>query len=120
MDADEWFTGWPDAHMEKPDDEIRTMAGTSGLDFIRGLRLRDIYLRLRRVPYPWRPIETAPRDGSRVLLAGCGENGGWVCVASWRGGRWRDGDYSIEPPTHWMPDRKSTRLNSSHVKISYA
>lgn len=49
MDADGWFVGWPDAHMEKPDDEIRTMAGTSGLDFIRGLRLRDIYLRLRRI-----------------------------------------------------------------------
>src|SRR5690606_40228448 len=26
----------------------------------------------------------------------------------------------MRPPSCWSPDRKSTRLNSSHVKISYA
>src|SRR5690348_17474090 len=30
------------------------------------------------------------------------------------------GNYSREGNTRWQPDRKSTRLNSSHPSISYA
>src|SRR5215475_15797540 len=37
-------------------------------------------------------------------------------------GRWRSASYAgVARPVHHLPcDRKSTRLNSSHVKISYA
>src|SRR5690606_41471123 len=40
-----------------------------------------------------------------------------VSVCSWASFNSRDSDTSSATP---IPDRKSTRLNSSHVKISYA
>ncbi|MFG6599345.1 MULTISPECIES: Lar family restriction alleviation protein [unclassified Sulfitobacter] len=50
----------------------------------------------------WQPIETAPKDGTRILL--------WldpqsiVVPAEWRG-RWMGDDYPLNmtTPTHWMP-----------------
>lgn len=52
----------------------------------------------------WRPIETAPKDSARRLLAGANEMGPWVCIGYWFGGAWRDGGPGfIETPTHWMP-----------------
>ena len=62
----------------------------------------------------WQPIDTAPRDGSKILLARIGrnevgENLGiwWACSGFWhsRYENWNDG---IEPsglahPTHWQP-----------------
>src|SRR5690606_17355998 len=49
----------------------------------------------------------------KLLWAGVGE-------AFAVGGRLADGDVGIGVADHADPDRKSTRLNSSHVKISYA
>lgn len=69
----------------------------------------------------WRPIETAPKDGARVLVA-CLKNGrAQICVAWWHPAfawadgadvaAWTDGtvaDWRGEElaelsPTHWMP-----------------
>lgn len=55
----------------------------------------------------WRPIETAPMDGTRVLVAD--EDVGWMAVArNWpcNGGAWIEDAASgmkLNPPSHWMP-----------------
>lgn len=50
----------------------------------------------------WRPIESAPKDGSSVLLF----VPSYQCVGSWlntiEGGEWCSGEWDVEP-THWMP-----------------
>ncbi len=62
----------------------------------------------------WQPIETAPKDGTRILVARIGRNESgkdlgiwWACTGHWSDHykNWNDG---IEPcglcgPTHWMP-----------------
>ena len=60
----------------------------------------------------WRPIETAPKDGSEILLA---HPDGSMVVGWWREDRtrgkvcgwsdgWSDGDdFAMTWPTHWMP-----------------
>lgn len=59
---------------------------------------------------PWRPIETAPKDGSYVLLS---SNQGFD-VAHWntRRSRWEtgyicadNGMFTVDYPTHYMPLR---------------
>lgn len=69
------------------------------LDYVEGMR--------------WRPIETAPKDGARIILAKIVGHPAhptslwWACAGHWsdRWGNWNDG---VEPcglagPTHWMP-----------------
>lgn len=61
----------------------------------------------------WQPIETAPKDGTWVLVASYrGAHLGWMSNARWRqpnpGGRprlscWFDGTDYMVPPTHWQP-----------------
>lgn len=57
----------------------------------------------------WQPIETAPRDGCHILLAGIAEPGG-VVVAYWNTDvthQWEcshdDQNDLYGDPTHWMP-----------------
>ena len=61
----------------------------------------------------WQPIETAPKDGTRILLARCGKNetgadlGVWWACAGWWSDKWNVWFDGVEPsglhkPTHWM------------------
>lgn len=60
----------------------------------------------------WQPIETAPKDGDRILLCqnveGYGPtwqhiySGKWLCYEDMTG-YWDGGDYRGQPPTFWMP-----------------
>jgi hypothetical protein len=52
----------------------------------------------------WRPIETAPRDGSDVLVAYWGRLGKHVTIARIQDGHWRSDVFSIGPDVcAWMP-----------------
>ncbi|MCB9902368.1 MAG: DUF551 domain-containing protein [Planctomycetes bacterium] len=59
----------------------------------------------------WQPIETAPRDGTDVLVFRDYSSGARYAVASFDGEEWRDiGDIGWagmdgddNQPTHWMP-----------------
>lgn len=84
----------------------RTMVNDSDLKLV---------LSALSVPEGWRPIETAPRDGTRILLAGGGLErvnvGNWCAhVAAWDAeaeGMFEDGPAFLEGhedgPTMWMP-----------------
>lgn len=54
----------------------------------------------------WQPIETAPKDGTDILLSGPHSNHGWVIKSArfWIGSWWSNGNRGIGPdPSHWMP-----------------
>jgi hypothetical protein len=61
----------------------------------------------------WQPIETAPKDGTHILLGGC-KNGPSVRIGNWGSGQynrrtrsydpdWADGAGPLTGPTHWQP-----------------
>lgn len=57
----------------------------------------------------WQPIETAPRDGTNILICGTGSDGYYVSDVKWDG-EWMlfdaNADDWTEPTfnvTHWMP-----------------
>jgi hypothetical protein len=60
---------------------------------------------LAPAPMLWQPIETAPKDGTRVLIA---DSNVWMAVATfWPCNMyWTDDTISglkLNSPTHWMP-----------------
>lgn len=52
----------------------------------------------------WQPIETAPKDGTSILLA---DNYGGMQICWWDSYDWRhdldDVCSTFDDPTHWMP-----------------
>lgn len=51
----------------------------------------------------WQPIETAPKDGTSVLIYG-GNPLGPLIARSWGGSVWSDGSFpGVTDPTHWQP-----------------
>jgi hypothetical protein len=60
---------------------------------------------VRLLQNQWSPIETAPKDGTEILIFGEGE----FAVAAWNGSEWRDigdigwGGMDGASPTHWKP-----------------
>lgn len=52
----------------------------------------------------WQPIETAPRDGTRILVF-YPVLDGHIFTAGFEFGTWQSGiwDGRREQPTHWMP-----------------
>lgn len=57
----------------------------------------------------WQPIETAPRDGTEVLVCNAGPNFAasirtcWYVVDQYDGEFWQDDADSEPDPTHWQP-----------------
>ena len=54
----------------------------------------------------WQPIETAPKDGTRIILFGDKYWPNPITSAKWHGTMWIGGPYdnaSVNNPTHWMP-----------------
>ena len=65
----------------------------------------------------WKPIETAPKDGSKILLADYSglknygvKDGMWIASGFWEPpesnlerGHWTDKVEWLYSPTHWMP-----------------
>jgi hypothetical protein len=54
----------------------------------------------------WQPIETAPKDGTRILLSGLSPDGlggrlEAIGISYFINGEWED--WQDDMPTHWMP-----------------
>ena len=103
-------------------------AGWNEYDLQEHFSVRFMYERMIAVaPTPpvsedrWLPIETAPKDGTRLLLAKigrdeseCGVGVWWACTGNWSD-QWKNWNDGIEPcglsaPTHWMPLPKAPAM----------
>lgn len=52
----------------------------------------------------WRPIETAPRDGTDILIfEGNAIIAAWWTSANPRLSGWDAGEFMCDHPTHWLP-----------------
>ncbi|SRR5229473_1813484 len=61
----------------------------------------SVRLELAALLNPWRPIETAPKDGTWIIA--CGPSGIWAKI-SW--GRNRHGDMAWCSPTFWWQEEE--------------
>ena len=93
---------------------LADVAVTDGAESERAKRYLAICAGIDAAPVDharaWMPIETAPRDGTRILLCGpdYGTGPGFHLVIghceadAWRESGWEDYEY-LEYATHWMP-----------------
>ena len=51
----------------------------------------------------WRPIESAPRDGTRILACNADPKANYTIVGYFRGMQFTDGHWPMIPVTHWHP-----------------
>lgn len=53
----------------------------------------------------WQAIETAPKDGTEILLGGIHPNYGWLSKSAryWNRSWWSNGNKVLNPVTHWHP-----------------
>ena len=89
---------------------LRASGGNYHIHAFRHMALTA--LAAQPAPSGWRPIETAPKDKTRVIVAKYGahsplhEKAGdcwWACKAYFDGDCWTDGMDDLCTPTHWMP-----------------
>jgi hypothetical protein len=59
----------------------------------------------RKLPAsPWQPIETAPKDGTPILLRRVNAKGVPCFYVAWHFmGEWTTGTHTVFDPTHYMP-----------------
>ena len=74
---------------------------SSSLHYIRELQ------HLRRLSTQntegWRPIESAPMDGTRILACNADPKANYTIVGYFRGMQFTDGHWPMIPVTHWHP-----------------
>lgn len=91
LDAAEWLDRCA-TNGEQTEPEFAKVAG----------RIRGAVARLRAGQGQWRPIESAPRDGTKILVAVRGES----TMVRWHEPAWLGAGgrcYQFDDPTHWMP-----------------
>lgn len=91
------------AELEKTEAAL-TIAKTTAANLHDVIRRKDRELEEAREREEWRPIDTAPRDGTQVLLTGVGLDR-WISTGRWVNGHWYDDDGPgwLANVTHWMP-----------------
>lgn len=67
----------------------------------RDERIKDLERQLEEARTPWQPIETAPKDGRRLLLATpSGKISDGIWATTYKVWAW---PYVMCKPTHWSP-----------------
>lgn len=88
------------AELEKDNRELRDeLARTNFVmdQITRALRIRS------RSSSVWMPIDTAPRDGTPVLVGSFGDGSAWCGSDMWHHNKWLNHDRCWRKLTHWMP-----------------
>lgn len=102
--AEEWEEEWERGHGYARDLD----------EFIRAIQadaVESTAVTTVRMDPAWRPIETSPMDGSRILVWSKGDRGVYRATVGHyeHDGWWCDEDFVLEP-SHWQPLPEAPRL----------